>query len=132
MLITTSNLGAVMSPRRLLSVSAGAASVLLSVCLMSVAGADTQWGGPGSGNGQFNGPVGVAVDGTGAVYVADAGNHRIQKFTRDWKSLGAWGKPGTRAGELYHPWGVAVDADGFVYVADHENDRVQKFQWSAG
>jgi DNA-binding beta-propeller fold protein YncE len=40
----------------------------------------TQWGTFGTGNGQFNQPTGVAVDGSGNVYVADPGNHRIQKF----------------------------------------------------
>jgi tripartite motif-containing protein 71 len=40
----------------------------------------TQWGGRGSGDGQFSSPRGVAVDSTGNVYVADMGNHRIQKF----------------------------------------------------
>jgi tripartite motif-containing protein 71 len=40
----------------------------------------TQWGAPGSGDGQFNVPRGVAVDGSGNVYVADAHNYRIQKF----------------------------------------------------
>jgi DNA-binding beta-propeller fold protein YncE len=29
------------------------------------------WGTSGSGNGQFNGPYGIAVDQSGYVYVAD-------------------------------------------------------------
>jgi tripartite motif-containing protein 71 len=40
----------------------------------------TTWGSLGSGNGQFNFPLGVATDGSGNVYVADSGNNRIQKF----------------------------------------------------
>ena len=32
------------------------------------------WGSYGSGNGQFYYPGGVAVDGSGNVYVADTGN----------------------------------------------------------
>jgi hypothetical protein len=40
----------------------------------------TQWGTPGSGDGQFCSPIGVAVGGSGSIYVADQGNHRIQKF----------------------------------------------------
>ncbi len=31
-------------------------------------------------DGQFVCPTGVAVDSSGNVYVADTGNHRIQKF----------------------------------------------------
>jgi len=41
----------------------------------------TQWGSTGMISGQFIFPFGVATDVTGDVYVADAGNHRIQKFT---------------------------------------------------
>src|SRR5438128_1047493 len=41
----------------------------------------TQWGTEGSGDCQFSGPYGVATDAAGNVYVADRGNHRIQKFT---------------------------------------------------
>ena len=41
----------------------------------------TQWGSLGSGDGEFNRPYGVAVEG-GFVYVADTNNHRIQKFMR--------------------------------------------------
>jgi hypothetical protein len=37
----------------------------------------TSFGSFGSGAGQFNGPSGVAVDGSGNVFVADRGNNRI-------------------------------------------------------
>ena len=39
-----------------------------------------QFGTHGTGDGQFDTPRDVAIDGTGAIYVADAGNNRIQKF----------------------------------------------------
>ena len=39
-----------------------------------------EWGTNGNGDGQFIYPTGVAVDSSGNVYVADTGNHRIQKF----------------------------------------------------
>jgi DNA-binding beta-propeller fold protein YncE len=39
-----------------------------------------EFGGSGTGEGQFNFPVGVAVDAYGFVYVGDLHNHRIQKF----------------------------------------------------
>ena len=34
----------------------------------------------GSGAGEFWGPSGIAVDGNGAVWVADSWNHRIQRY----------------------------------------------------
>ena len=40
-----------------------------------------KWGSSGSGDGQFNYTYGIAVDGSGNVYVADTSNHRVQKFS---------------------------------------------------
>jgi len=37
-----------------------------------------KFGSHGEGNGQFNAPTGVAVDGNGNIIVADWGNSRIQ------------------------------------------------------
>jgi NHL repeat len=39
-----------------------------------------QWGSYGSGNGQFIGSNGIAVNSSGNVYVTDGGNNRIQLF----------------------------------------------------
>ncbi len=41
----------------------------------------TEFGGYGTGDGQFNYPRGIAIAPSGDVYVADSGNNRIQKFT---------------------------------------------------
>jgi uncharacterized protein (TIGR03663 family) len=38
------------------------------------------WGKSGSGNGDFNRPIGIAADAQGNVYVSDTMNSRIQKF----------------------------------------------------
>jgi sugar lactone lactonase YvrE len=38
------------------------------------------WGHTGAGQGEFNGIRGIAIDGAGNLYVADAGNRRIQVF----------------------------------------------------
>ena len=40
-----------------------------------------------TGNGQFNLPVGVAVDSASHIYVADAGKKRVQKCAADGTSL---------------------------------------------
>ena len=86
-----------------------------------------KWGSEGSGDGQFNQPYSVAVDGQGNVYVAEAGNDRIQKFSGDRRFITKWGSEGSGDGQFDDPSGVAVDGQGNVYVADYENTRIQKF-----
>ena len=39
-------------------------------------------GGPGAKPGQFSNPWSIALDSKGNLYVADALNHRVQKFIR--------------------------------------------------
>lgn len=100
----------------------GTTQIVSGVCFV------TKWGEFGSGNGQFNGPSGVAVDSSGHVYVADLRNHRIQKFTGTGIFIGAWGTFGSGDGQFYLPNRVSVDSSGHVYVADTENHRIQKFK----
>jgi DNA-binding beta-propeller fold protein YncE len=61
------------------------------------------------------------------VYVADAGNSRIQGFTSDGTFLTKWGGYGEGDGEFRAPVGVATDVRGHFYVADTGNSRVQVF-----
>ena len=89
-----------------------------------------QWGSPGSGDGQFNFPSGVATDASGNVYVADTDNHRIQKFDESGALLTTWGSFGSGDGQFDQPTGVATDGSGNVYVTDAGNQRVQKFDAS--
>ena len=42
-----------------------------------------KWGSQGTGDGQFRDPIGIAVDGSGRVYIADRTNHRVQVFSSD-------------------------------------------------
>jgi tripartite motif-containing protein 71 len=89
----------------------------------------TKWGSPGTADGQFDFPEGVALDSSDNVYVVDAlgGNHRIQKFYSDGTFITKWGSFGKGDGQFHFPSGVAVDSSGNVYVADIENNRIQKF-----
>ena len=92
---------------------------------------DLQWGTSGGGNGQFSGPHMLAHDSLGNVYVADAGNSRIQKFDPDGSYITQWGGSGSGDGQMGAPWGIAVDSTDGIYVADRGNNRIQKFT-SAG
>ena len=86
-----------------------------------------QAGSYGSGTGQFDQPVGVAVDSLDNVYVVDRNNHRIQKFDVDHNHLLSWGSVGTAEGAFNLPNWIAVDASDNVYVVDQGNNRVQVF-----
>src|SRR5690606_29863902 len=85
------------------------------------------------GDGQFNEPWGVAVDGEGQIYVADTWNGRIQVFAPDGTFLRKWGYFNTTNGELgdplalFGPRGLAVDLNGNLLVADTGNKRILLF-----
>ena len=86
-----------------------------------------RWGEGGPGEGQLNGPSGLAFDDDDNLYVVDSLSDRVQKFTKSGNFIMGWGATGTGGGEFHRPWGVTVDTEGSVYVADWGNHRVQKF-----
>ena len=101
--------------------------------------------------GAVDGPTGVAVDGSGNVYVVDAFKFRVQKFDSNGNFQRMWGKDvdtaagtgpeictvapncqiGSQATSLGGEFGtmddIAVDNAGNVYVADSGKSRIQKF-----
>ena len=91
-----------------------------------------KWGEPGTGEGQFNGLYGMALDSSDNVYVADSLNHRVQKFNSTGGFILKWGSSGTGDGQFDTPWCLAVDSNDNVYVADSQNHRVQKFNSTGG
>jgi len=101
------------------------------------------WGFADGTNGaaRFNGPIGVAADGAGNVYVADNYNDLIRKITPagvvttlagDTYGLTNgypyWGcADGTNGAASFNgPIGVATDGAGNVYVADSKNNLIRK------
>ena len=90
-------------------------------------GSVTSWGGPGSGDGQFNTPEGMAVDPLGNVYVADSGNARIQKLGANGDFIDRWGSSGSGDGQFFNVQGVAIGSGNVVYAADTGNNRIQAF-----
>jgi RHS repeat-associated protein len=93
----------------------------------------TEWGAPGSGNGEFSGISGLAIGSSGTIYTSETGGDRIQEFTpaqagavRELYST-QWGSDGSGHGEFLYPGEPAVASNGDVFVTDNEADDLQKF-----
>lgn len=78
-------------------------------------------------NSHFARPRGVAVDGSGQIYVADANQNRVQIFSSSGTYVATLGSYGS--GNYQFDWAadVAVDQSGYIYVADTNNHRIQVF-----
>ena len=83
---------------------------------------------------RFTGPVGVAIDGTGNLYVADSENYTIRKITPAavvTTLAGMAGASGSADGtgpaaRFYVPQGIALDSAGNLFVADMFNYAIRK------
>ncbi|HEX4104633.1 MAG TPA: peptidyl-alpha-hydroxyglycine alpha-amidating lyase family protein [Rhizomicrobium sp.] len=73
-----------------------------------------QWGGHGSGPGQFEMPHALAMDTQGRLFVADRGNNRVQIFDQNGKFIASWS-------QFSRPSGVFIDAHDVLYVTDSES-----------
>jgi sugar lactone lactonase YvrE len=82
---------------------------------------------------QFSSPVGIAVDSTGTLYVADTGNHRIRTVSSSGvvttfvglsTSGNANGTPSQA--QFSSPYSITVGTTGVFYVADYGNHRIRK------
>jgi serine/threonine-protein kinase len=80
----------------------------------------------GTGLGQFHGPSGIGIDPRGRIWVADAGNDRVQELSPAGAPLTAFGTRGNRTGQFNTPDDIAVTAHGAIYVDDKNNIRIEK------
>ena len=109
----------------------------------TIAGSGTEgYGGDGGPavRAQLSHPQGVALDGSGNLYIADAWNHRIRKVDSAGivTTIAGGGTPGGGRGRfgrdsglavrarLKYPQGMALDAAGNLYFADIGNHRIRK------
>jgi hypothetical protein len=88
----------------------------------------TQTGGPGWENGRFDEPAGLWARNGLDVFVADFGNHRVQRFDR---SLSFVSSLSTREAQnprerIGYPTDVALSRLGDLFVCDTENIRIAK------
>lgn len=89
---------------------------------------------------EIYGPMGVAVDGDGNVYVA--GDHRVRRIdaaTGVMTTFAGTGSPGyggddaeAAVSRLKLPEGLDMDADGNLYIADSGNGRIRKVDVATG
>jgi hypothetical protein len=85
-------------------------------------------GGAGWKDSQFDRPAAVWAQNGIDVYVADYGNHRIQRFDRNLNFVSSFSTrdsedPDIRFG---YPMGVALSRLGALYICDSENSRILK------
>lgn len=87
-----------------------------------------QFGSFGTGNGQFDTPREVAVDGSSNIYVADAGNSRFQAFDSSGNFLCATPSGGKGIAALNVPIGITYDfANQVLLVSDTGHSVVKAF-----
>jgi uncharacterized protein (TIGR03437 family) len=90
-------------------------------------------------NAWLNLPFGVAVDGSGNIYIADTLNHIIRKVNGTSISTIAGQAGASGSGDtgnalqahLNSPRGIALDATGNLYIADTNNNKVLKLSGGA-
>ena len=87
-----------------------------------------------AGTAELNNPLGIAVDSSGNLYIADTNNFRIRKVSGGIITTVAGNGTNSYAGDggsatsawLSYPQGVAVDSSGNLYIADTGNARVRR------
>lgn len=86
------------------------------------------FGGGGSGKGEFHFPLGITTDKSGRVYVADSGNHRVQALTSKGDYLYQIDLPKSGAQKPPDPTDVVLTMDqAHLIIVDNENHRLLRY-----
>ena len=105
--------------------------------ITSVAGGFIGDGGPAT-SASLSLPLGVPVDASGNLFIADTANHRIRRVDAATSVIttvagtgtvgfSGDGGPATSA-SLGSPWRVTVDPSGILFIADSGNHRIRKVE----
>lgn len=90
---------------------------------------------------RFNGPIGLAYDPTGTLYVSDTGNHTIRKVVLSTRAVttlaGSAGQAGSKDNtgtnaQFNEPYGIELDGAGTLFVADSLNHTIRKVLVNTG
>ena len=113
--------------------------LLQAQIIRTVAGSSSFGDGGAAIIANLNNPTGVAIDGTGNIYIAEYGNNVIRKVNTSGiistvvgnytQGYGGDGGAATSA-NLNDPVGVALDGAGNIYIADQQNNRIRKVSTS--
>jgi len=87
----------------------------------------------------LNGPLGVAVDSAGNIYISDSGDHRVRVVNAISGKITGWAGNGTpcnlsqgncgdpgpaTSANLTSPWQLSIDNSGNLYIADAPENRI--------
>ena len=83
----------------------------------------SKFGYHGSGDGQFNNPLGLTFNCNGLLYVVDHNNCRVQVFGgRNQNFEFKFGCKGSNPGQFQNPCYIALDSSDQVYVTDYSSN----------
>ena len=83
-------------------------------------------GSAGKGNGQFNSPIAIVIEGN-ILFVVDSANNRVQKLTTLGEFIAKFGTYRAGDGQLNQPKGISIHNDGRIFVSDCGNQRISVF-----
>lgn len=88
----------------------------------------TVFGGSGAGNGKFQKPVDMVVNGEGHVVVLDNGKCEINVFKRSGVFLYSLGMRGRGEGQMMNPVALSVARDGRMFCLDDGRKQILVFE----
>ena len=85
-----------------------------------------------AGTATFKAPQGLTVDGSGTMWVADTGNHKIRMISGGYVSTpigtgtAGWKDGAGAIAQFNGPQAIVADSSGLLFVADTANHRIRK------